>query len=301
MTAPRNPDNLIAAFLGEGPTDLPDRAFDAVRRDIHRTRQRVVIGPWREPRMSTVTRLAIAAAVIVAVGVVWINLVPRGGQFGDLPSPSPTASPQIVSGPIRELAPGRYAIDYAVVPGAVVPGPELPGSSQEPGISVVFTLPGNGWTNYDNFAVDRNYGPGAGGAGASLVVWHITNVTVDPCTDHRGKEPAPGPGIDELLLALADQEGIDGSPLTDVTIDGYTGKSVELTITADIDACPQGFFTWGTGDDGRFAQGTNEVVRVYALDVEGQRLTFFGRIPEKTTPALLAELESVIASIDIQP
>ena len=31
MTAPRDPDRLIRAFLDEGPTELPDRAYDAVR------------------------------------------------------------------------------------------------------------------------------------------------------------------------------------------------------------------------------------------------------------------------------
>jgi hypothetical protein len=69
MTAPRNPDDLIRAFLGEGETDLPDRAFDAVRADIHQTRQRVVIGPWREPDMSTFARVAIAAIAVLTVGL----------------------------------------------------------------------------------------------------------------------------------------------------------------------------------------------------------------------------------------
>ena len=48
MTA-RRPDELIDAFLEEGRDDLPDRVFDAVRGEIHRTRQRVVIGPWTGP------------------------------------------------------------------------------------------------------------------------------------------------------------------------------------------------------------------------------------------------------------
>src|SRR5205823_5609082 len=69
MTAPRDPDRLISAFLSEGETDLPDWAFEAVRRDIHRTRQRVVLGPWREPNMTTLARVAIAAAAVVAIGV----------------------------------------------------------------------------------------------------------------------------------------------------------------------------------------------------------------------------------------
>jgi hypothetical protein len=41
--------------------------------------------------------------------------------------------------------------------------------------------------------------------------------------------------------------------------------------------------------------------RMYILDVDGQRFTFSARIPARTTAADRAELEAVIASIDIQP
>ena len=65
MTAPH--DDLIRAFIAEGREELPDRAFDAVRGEIHRTRQRVVIGPWREPQMSNLAKVALAAAAVIAV------------------------------------------------------------------------------------------------------------------------------------------------------------------------------------------------------------------------------------------
>ena len=55
MTVPRDPDARIRAFLDEGRTDLPDRAYDAVRAGIDRTRQRIVIGPLAAPRVPTVT------------------------------------------------------------------------------------------------------------------------------------------------------------------------------------------------------------------------------------------------------
>ena len=48
MTTPRDPDRLIAPSSPKGPERLPDRSYDTVRGDIDRTRQRVVIGPWRE-------------------------------------------------------------------------------------------------------------------------------------------------------------------------------------------------------------------------------------------------------------
>ena len=58
MTSPRDPDRLIDAFLGVGPDSCPIGPIDAVRDDIDHTRQRVVIGPWREPnrRISRASR-----------------------------------------------------------------------------------------------------------------------------------------------------------------------------------------------------------------------------------------------------
>ena len=46
-TARRRP--TPSDYLDTGPTQLPDRSFDAVREAIDDTRQRVVIGPWRTP------------------------------------------------------------------------------------------------------------------------------------------------------------------------------------------------------------------------------------------------------------
>jgi hypothetical protein len=287
MTAPRSFDNRLDAFLDEGQTDLPDRAFDAVRRDIHTTRQRVVIGPWKEPTISTVSKLAMAAAIVAAVALAWATWPGKGDVGGPTPSPSITPAPVALTGGILALAPGRYRIDYA----------KVPGSDNLPGPAVYLTIPADGWTSYETFAVDRNYGTTAETAGASFVVWNITNVDMDPCTDHTPRGAVPGPGIDELLEALADQPGLEAGPITDVTVDGYSGKFVELTVATDITTCTDGFHPWVD----KFVQGNNEVLRVYALDVEGTRFTFFARIPARTTAEHLAELESVIASVDIAP
>lgn len=300
MNARRNPEVLIDAFLAEGVSDLPDRVFDAVRSDIHRTRQRVVIGPWREPNLITPIRLAVAAAIVVIAGsIAWSQLgAPLLGP-GDRPEPSPTAAPspttapsttpQLIGGDTRLLEPGRYRIDYGAVPGATGPGP-----------TIDFTITAAGWTNFANFAADRNYDDGAS-VGPSFVVWNITNISKDPCTDHTPQSTAPGEGVDALLEALAGQTGIEAGPLTPVTVDGYAGKYVELTITADITACEGGFFTWGSETAGRYAQATGEVDRVYALDVEGRRVTFFTRVLRDSAPDHVGQLRRLVESIDIQP
>ena len=111
MTA-RHPDELIDAFLDEGRDDLPDRAFDAVRGEIHRTRQRVVVGPWREPRMSNLAKVALAAAAVVAVLFGASRLLPTGSGPGANPAPTPspiaTPTPTPTEVPSDSLPPGAF-------------------------------------------------------------------------------------------------------------------------------------------------------------------------------------------------
>jgi hypothetical protein len=298
MTA-RDPDRLIKAFLDEGQSDLPDRAFDAVRRDIHRTRQRVVIGPWRQPNMNMFARVAIAAAAVVAVGFAWVNFGPSrvGPGVGTQPAPTPTPSPRPLPGGVLDLEPGRYWLNA---------GPAL---NAAPLPRIALTVPA-GWTAdgdlvLKNYAPDLNPGeldPSDAGAGPSLVAWQISGTFVDPCTNHTLVTPTPGPGIDALADALAHQPGTTAGPPTAVTVDGYSGKVVELTVTADITKCRDNFHIWASSDgNSRWVQGTNEMNRIYILDVGGQRFTFSARIPARTTAADRAELEAIIGSFDIVP
>jgi hypothetical protein len=136
-------------------------------------------------------------------------------------------------------------------------------------------------------------------------VWPISGTFVDPCTDHTLVEPTPGPGIDELAEALANQPGTEAGPPTALTVDGYPAKRVDVTVTTDIDSCApagEGFWLWAApGGDRRYVQAANELNVIYIVDVDGERLTFNARIPAGTTAADRAEVEAIIASIDIQP
>jgi hypothetical protein len=87
MSAPRDRDARIAAFFEASQPDLPDRTFDAVRRDIHRTRELIVIGSLREPDSILGARFVAAAAVVLAVGIALLNLRPVVGP-GGVPSPA---------------------------------------------------------------------------------------------------------------------------------------------------------------------------------------------------------------------
>jgi hypothetical protein len=296
MTASREPDVLIHAFLEEGQAELPDRAFDAVRRDIHVTRQRVVIGPWREPDMTMFARVAIAAAAVVAVGFAWINFGPSQGNVGGVPTSAPTATPS--PSPTAQPSPSLLAAIYSgeLKPGRYAFTPE-PMSVEVPA----------GWSVDGGSYVNKNYDPTDAGAGGALAMWEVVGTFVDPCHDHTLVQPLPV-GIDDLAEALANQPGISAGPITDVTVDGFEGKFVELTVTVDIETCSRGsgggdeFWLFAAADgDRRYVQGTNEMNRIYILDVDGERFTFNARFPERMTPADRAELEGIIDSIDITP
>jgi hypothetical protein len=96
MTAPRDRDARIAAFFEASQPNLSDRAFDAVRRDIHRTRQLIVIGPFRESDSILGGRFVAAAVAVLAVGIALLNLRPVVGPGG---APVPTTTPTLVPSP----------------------------------------------------------------------------------------------------------------------------------------------------------------------------------------------------------
>jgi len=89
MTTPRDPDVRISPFFETPQPELPDRTFDAVRRDIHRVRR---TSPLLDGLRNA---LSIAAVVVVAVVVLSLNFA--RGQNGGPATPSPTTCPTLAS------------------------------------------------------------------------------------------------------------------------------------------------------------------------------------------------------------
>jgi len=233
---------------------------------------------------------------------------PSGGnnnRSGGLGGPPPaTATPTATPSPTPALLPA----DSVVEPGRYrLASNGLVGSAPA---TLSITVP-SGWASGGSVLVNKNYGSKDYGAdaGAAFGVWQISNRFNHPCTDHTLFKPAPGPGTAGLLDALASQPGIKAGPIADVTVDGYSGKYVELTVATDIATCPVtngdgplgGFWLWASPDgDRRYVQGSDETDRIYAVDVDGKRQTFFARILKETTAADSAELQAIIDSIAIE-
>ena len=104
MSTDRDTTRIVRSWLEEGVTALPDRVLDAVLDQVPATSQHRPWWPARTFReMNQALRLAIAAAAIMVVAIVGINLMPGSGVVGGpAPSPSPSPSPTPTPPPTAE-------------------------------------------------------------------------------------------------------------------------------------------------------------------------------------------------------
>jgi hypothetical protein len=87
-------DLAARAWLDDGPTRMSDRAVLSTLEEIHTTRQRRAMWPaWRATPVSIFVRVASAAVLVIAVGLLAINVVPRQPDGSSVGGPSPSPSP----------------------------------------------------------------------------------------------------------------------------------------------------------------------------------------------------------------
>jgi len=97
MTAPRSTEQLLDAFLADGLTQLPDRTYDAVRRDIHGLRQRGRLGRLSLPEVGLARAFSAALVAVVVLAVAVLDMRPGGGP-GGVPTAAPTQTPAATQG-----------------------------------------------------------------------------------------------------------------------------------------------------------------------------------------------------------
>jgi len=302
MTTPRDPDRLIREFLAEGPTDLADRTYDAVRSGIERTRQRVVIGPWREPRMNTITRIAIALAAVVVVAVVGYNLLPGTSGVGG-PSASPTLAPTPAPTPALTPEPTPSPTEAAFPP----EGPLAQGrhTAVLEGIRVSFNVPGPGWTAYPGGFI--GFGEGGQPEDFAIALWDMAPDTVysDPCA-HTRLSPRPTHTTVGLAAAAAAIPGTDlVSGPESVEVGGRPAQHVVFTVREDLGCDPKDAYLWvydgsGAANNWHWASGLGSTHQVWTIDVDGKVIWIDSESFKGANPEVGQAIQQVIDSIQFE-
>jgi hypothetical protein len=176
---------------------------------------------------------------------------------------------------------------------------------------VLYEIPVEGWSQWIGAA---RFADDGGRVGVSIGT--VTNLVRHGCNDHSPAHPPVGPSVDDLAAALAHLAPFRvTSPPEDVTIHGYRGTYMELTVP-DMPVAHEGFTeclddnlkSWSSpnlgppGDDAFYGYtGPGYREEFWILDVEGTRVMIeAGRSPG-SPPEALAELHAILDSIRIEP
>jgi hypothetical protein len=109
--------------------------------------------------------------------------------------------------------------------------------------------------------------------------------------------------VADLAEALAAQELRDGTDPVPVTVGGYDGLYVEVSVPDEVDAgdCPGGVFGLWPGRAQRYQEILGQVDMVWIIDVDGQRLVFDAAHDPNASPDEVAELEEMVTTATFTP
>lgn len=297
MTASRDPDRMIHAFLQEGAEHLADQVYDAVRVEVDRKRQRVVIGPWRLPTVNKLVPIALGAAAVVVVVIVGAQLIrpPASGNVGAggttptaPPSPSPSVAPSSPS-PAAGLPEGSFA---------------LSGNALTPGRSSTVTISAPGWVGDPGSGIIVKNGNSDAPDGAGMIGPWIEPLYIygDPCKWSTTTPKTPASTVGTVVAALRAQASRNASAPVDVTLDGHPGKKVTLHVPQDavFDQCDQGkFASWAVEGESpsRWHQDPGQIDEVWVVDLAGTVAVVDAAYYAGTPATDVTEMRSIVESI----
>ena len=305
-TSDRDVNRVIRSWLNEDRHEDASRIAGAVLDHVEATPQRRAGWPaWRSHTMNKFVTIGLGAAAAVALAIfIGSQLVgsPGGlGSFGGEPATSPTATPEPTVEPTASPTP-------ASTPQADVPeGPfafawqGMP--EQAPRVTV--TIPAPGWTEPDPALLVKGEEVDNVPEAAVIVFSEPAGTAFyvydDPCRWQSTAPETPATTVDEIAAALAAQASRGASEPVDITVGGYAGKriTVSVPVDANFDECegPE-FATFGTERDdlARYQQGPGQVDDLWILDVDGAIVIIDTMYREDTRGEVIDELRAIAQS-----
>lgn len=289
--------------LGAGP-DVADTRSEDHEGDIImlETEDRPPIGDVPAPTRRPSGRWLLAAAAVALIAVIGAVLAAGGDDEDKIDT--------VVSTPDRPQPKDvRAATEAKIEPGSYFVDPD--GDPSTP-LRVIFDVAAEGWAGWLGTYKET---PGRGRVILSITT--VDNVTRNACSDQRPAEPAVGPTVDDLAAALSSLAPFTvTSPPSDVTISGYHGKHLELTVpelrvvNGRFPDCTEGnlhsWFSPLLGDDASasfwgYDQKPGATEEFWILDVDGTRLVLVTDQSPTSSSQDLAELQAIFDSIRIEP
>jgi hypothetical protein len=114
MTASRDPERMIHAFLLEGAERMHDQVYDAIRAEVDLRPQRAVIGPWRVPALNKLLPIGLGAAAVIAAVFLGTRLL--GSPSGPGASALPTATLEATATPEPSPTPAAPTLTPLAAP-----------------------------------------------------------------------------------------------------------------------------------------------------------------------------------------
>ena len=134
----------------------------------------------------------------------------------------------------------------------------------------------------------------------------VDAIYADACVGDAGGLMEIGPSVDDLADALLEQPGPEASGPIDTTLGGYPAVRIDLKVPQgfDLNVCNLegiGLQIWYSAPaDKYFVLLADGVASVYILDVDGERQVFMTQHQSTTSDEDLAELQTVLDSIQIE-
>lgn len=287
MNVKRDPDAILAAWLEEGPTALPEPTRRAIAVTTRTTTQRrhPLWVPRGRPLMNTSARWAVAAiAVVLAISGAAYFLAPAGGQIGGPPIATPTpSSSSAVASATPAASPVPLPTAEFVYPGTYVP-------AFDPGLT--FTI---------DREVKHNCAPGfkcRGSIDVDLPGWmgiefgqpriEVNVIRVDKVDDPANPGSLMDPPAD-LAAWLASRPGVTVTSQKAVKVGGLAATQLDLrTGTKDLSFGP----IPGVTDVG-FGLGANWTARLFVVPVDGRQVVIILHAED----GLVSELQPLVDSI----
>jgi hypothetical protein len=212
------------------------------------------------------------------------KIEPAPGQADDAASPGPIASL-----PGGTIDPGRYVF-----------------ISFDPGLDASHRITidvANGYQGIEGWAALKS-----GTNQTAVSTMAISDVYADACQwEGTLLDRSEISSTDEVVAAVATQEGLRVSTPTDVTVDGFAGAYMERRVPArtelsDCDGAQFRVYLDGRGSSGgeRYLV-PGELQRLWILDIEGVPLVIDASLNPGTSAQVRAELLQMVESIQIDP